>query len=95
MIPSRLPSIEKLVKLDPEFNYDYQSNASRRHLGYRRAMESPGMSGALGGLGYQRYGNLQQRNERGPCPQGLIKTPSIPIIITDVDRKSQQYQQDL
>jgi hypothetical protein len=52
-----LPSIEKLASLDPDFNYEYISRVGKRHLGYRKAMESPGMSRALGGLGYNRYEN--------------------------------------
>lgn len=97
-----LPSIEKLANMAPDFNYEHvKSQVSTRHLGYRKNMESPGMSRALGGMVSNRYENnaarviSQARNERGPCPRNLYKSPSIPSIISDVDRKSAQYQQDL
>jgi len=32
---------------------------------------------------------------RGPCPQSMARVPSIPLIISDADRKIQNYQGDL
>jgi hypothetical protein len=100
--PGSLPSIEKLSNLAPDFNYEYNSHVSKRHnLGYRKQHDSSSMSRVLGGIGYNRYGNgasnvvLNARNERGPCPKNLYKSPSIPSIISEVDRKSAQYQEDL
>lgn len=93
--PGSLPSIEKLANMAPDFSYEHESQVSRRHLGYRKNLESPGMSRALGGMVSNRYENnaqrviSQARNERGPCPRNLYKSPSIPSIISDVDRKSE------
>lgn len=105
--PSGLPSIDNLACLDPDFDYEPTPSlgqaVSKRHIGYRKNMESAGMSRALGGLGVNRYDSVSdvvrlarnQSNERGPCPKYLQKIPSIPSIITDAERKSMQYQQDL
>jgi hypothetical protein len=76
-------------------------NKNRR--GNRKNHESEAMSRALGFVGANRYSNQEiyreppqkiindvrsQLSPRGPCPDYIIKAPSLPSILLEAERKS-------
>jgi hypothetical protein len=97
------------VDLDPPFsdyNYEQSSLFSRLEArGNPKNRESEAMSRALGFVGANRYSNQEIYREnpskiisaspRGPCPTYLLKAPSMPSILLEAEKKSQQYEQDL
>lgn len=78
-------------------------NLNRRGQGNRKNHESEAMSRALGFVGANRYSNQEIYNEppqkmlmdmrsqlspRGPCPEYLMKAPSLPSILLEAEKKS-------
>jgi len=83
-------------------NYDsYEPVAYRSRLGYRKQMESAGISRAMGVNRYEGVGNALRmarelsreqipevaavKMQRGPCP-GHLRNPSIPSLLTEEER---------
>lgn len=81
---------------------NYEPVAYRSRLGYRKQMESAGISRAMGVNRYEGVGNALRmarelsreqipefpavKMQRGPCPRHVLRNPSIPSILTEEER---------